>query len=281
MKFRLPNTFYKLIAVMFFSITASTVVSAQALTETIAIPFFDDREETSRMRVSHSDWQELLDTYLIDTHQSGINRFSYNRVTTGDKLKLQRYLEYLQSFEPRQFNSNEQKAYWVNLFNSMTVFIILNEDDDELVSIREIRSGFLTAGPWKLKSLNVVQQDLTLDDIENRILRPILKDNRINYVIQHASLGDANLQKTAFTGDNIEDLLEQASKDFINSSRAVSIVGGKLLLSEIYSRYAIDFADNFGGLIDHLKKYINPEMAAQLERFTEAEYVYDWDLNQP
>ncbi len=281
MRFRLSIIFYKLISVMIFSITASTIAYAQSITVAIAIPFFDDREETSRMRVDHSDWQELLDTYLVDTHESGINRFSYNQVTTGDKLKLQRYLEYLQSFEPRQFNSNEQKSFWVNLFNSMAVFIVLNEDDDELVSIREIRSGFLTAGPWKLNSLNVVQQNLTLDDIENGILRPILNDNRINYVIQHASLGDANLQKIAFTGENIEGLLEQAAKDFINSPRAVSIVGGKLLLSEIYSRYAIDFADNFGGLIDYLKKYINPEMAAQLERFTEAEYVYDWDLNQP
>ena len=266
---------------MVLSITSSSIARAQSLVETTIIPFWDDREETSRMRVNHSEWQGLLDTYLIDTHQSGINRFDYNRVTTGDKLKLQRYLEYLQNFEPRQFNSNEQKAFWINLFNSMTIFIILNEDDDKLISIREIRSGFLTAGPWKLNSLKVVQQDLSLDDIENGILRPILKDSRINYVIQHASLGDANLQKKAFTGENIEGLLEQAAKDFINSSRAVSIVGGKLVLSGIYSQYAGDFAENFGGLIGHLKKYINPDMAAQLDRFSEAEYKYNWDLNHP
>ena len=266
---------------MVLSITSSSIARAQSLVETSIIPFWDDREETSRMRVNHSEWQNLLDTYLIDTHQSGINRFDYDRVTTGDKLKLQGYLEYLQNFEPRQLNSNEQKAFWLNLFNSMTIFIILNENDDKLISIREIRSGFLTAGPWKLNSLKVVQQDLSLDNIENGILRPILKDSRINYVIQHASLGDANLQKTAFTGENIEGLLEQAAKDFINSSRGVRIVGGNLFLSEIYRWYAIDFAEDFSGLVNHLRKYINPDMAAQLERFTEAQYRYNWDLNRP
>ncbi|MFX3814465.1 DUF547 domain-containing protein, partial [Streptococcus suis] len=74
-------------------------------------------------------------------------------------------------------------------------------------------------------------KDLTLNDIEHRILRPIWNDPRTHYAVNCASLGCPNLQAQAFTADNTQDLLDSAAKTFINSSKGVSIQGNTAQLS--------------------------------------------------
>ena len=279
MSFGLRKQFYASTLMAVIACFAAEQVHAQVIAE--LIPFWDDREEASSLAVDSSRWQAILDKYLNDQHPSGINRFNYAAVTYQDKLSLETYLNYLQSLEPRQFNSREQMAYWINLYNSLTVSLILGEKRTNLRSIRQIRSGFVQVGPWKRKTLNVVQQPLSLDDIEHGILRPIWQDPRIHYVMHKASMGSPNLLKTAFTGDNIEDSLKSAAASFINHPRAVNIKDGRLVLSEIYSWYATDFGVDFQAVKLHLSEYANPELATRLRDFDSAKYAHDWSLNRP
>ena len=244
------------------------------------IRFWDDREEGSSFVVDHSRWQGILDKYLDDEHVSGINLFDYGSVTDDDEKILIEYLQYLQSFEPRQFNSNEQKAYWINLYNALTVAVILDRGSD-IESIRDIRSGVFTRGPWQLDLAKIVTQDLSLDDIEHGILRPIWKDNRIHYAVNCASISCPNLLKTAFTGANIEELLNKAARDYVNHERGVKIENGKLTLSSIYDWYSEDFGSGVPDLIIHLRQYAEPQLASQLQVFTQADFDYNWDLNAP
>jgi len=245
------------------------------------IPFWDDREPESGLLVNHAAWQSLLDKYLDDQHPSGINRFDYAAVARSDRRVLNEYLKYLQSLDPRQLNALEQKAYWINLYNSTTVRIVLMENRNNLRSIRQIRSGFITPGPWQRQVLQVNFQALNLNDIQHGILRPIWQDNRVHYALNSASLGSPNLLKTAFSGANVEALLEKAARDFITHPRAVQISDGRLVLSEIYDLYAKDFGSNFGAVKEHIKKYIQPDLSARLDIFNRARYMHDWGLNRP
>lgn len=266
-----------------FLIAAWLVVSVQAVFAAPAaqlLPFWDDREENSLMEVDHSAWQQLLNKYLDDEHPSGINRFDYAAVTAQDFSSLRGYLDYLQSLDPRQLNGPEQKAYWINLYNSMTVLLIL-EEPGTISSIREIRSGWFKAGPWQRKSIKVALQEMSLDDIEHGVLRPIWRDNRVHYAVNCASLGCPNLSKTAFTAANVETLLQTATIEFINHPRALSITNGKLFLSQIYEWYAVDFGDSLSGVLVHLRRYAKPDLAAKLQGFADATYGYDWTLNRP
>ena len=257
-----------------------SILVVPAFAQTELISFWDDREPGSKINVDHSQWQAILDRYLDDQHPSGINRFNYAGVNSADQQILNAYLTLLQSYEPRQFNAQEQMAYWINLYNAATVLLIVNADSS-LDSIRELRSGVFTAGPWRRKILKVSGQELSLDDLEHGILRPIWKDNRIHYVLNCASLGCPNLQKTAFTGENVEALLEAAAIDYINHPRGVRIEGGRLFISSIYDWYGEDFGKGFAGIITHLVKYIEPEMGVNIQKFRKAEYSYDWTLNKP
>ena len=279
-KFRnkfLPPLMIKLIASLLLVIF-TTQVTAQSAAE--LDPFWDDREEDSNMLVDHSAWQSFLTKYVDDQHPSGINRVDYSGVSRSDYRAIESYLEYLQSLDPRQLNSLEQKAYWINLYNASTVFLILQEDDD-LRSIRQIRSGFLTPGPWERKIFSITLQSLSLDDIEHRILRPIWQDSRIHYAVNCASMSCPNLPKTAFTAANVEAMLDSAAREYINHPRAVSRINGTLTLSKIYQWYADDFGESIEDLYNHLRKYASPETQLLLEPFSRPEFEYDWALNRP
>jgi len=74
------------------------------------IEFWDDSEENSLFDVDHSPWDDILSKYVTH-HDSGVNRFAYEKVTAEDKAKLQRYLEEAQLMDPRQLTRARQKAY--------------------------------------------------------------------------------------------------------------------------------------------------------------------------
>ena len=244
------------------------------------LEFWDVRDTTNQSTVDHLAWQEILDLYLIE-HESGVNRFDYARLKASevDKEKLTNYLLRITSLDPRVYSADVQMAYWINLYNALTVYVINNNYPVD--SIKDIKSGLIDFGPWNLELITIQEQSLTLNDIEHRILRPIWRDPRIHYAVNCASIGCPNLSKVAYTSSNLEELLEKGASDYINHPRGVSIQDGELLVSSIYSWYEEDFEGTSEGVLRHLRQYATPELKAQIENFTSFDDDYDWSLNQP
>ena len=259
---------------------------ATAQREPRSIPSWDASDETSVARIDHSAWQDTLDGYLR-THTSGINRFDYGalKANVEDTAKLTEYLTFLQSMDPRNYSRAEQKAYWINLYNALTVYVVL--DAYPVSSIRKISESFLGglifSGPWNDVCATVAGLDLTLDDIEHGILRPIYQDNRIHYGVNCASLGCPNLLDTAFTAGNTESLLDAAARDYVNHPRGVDFVDEDfMVISSIYDWWVDDFGGSEASVIEHLVQYAEGDLANRLRGFEgSVDYDYDWDLNEP
>ncbi len=233
----------------------------------------------STMTVDHSPWGAFLKKYLVADHPSGVNRVRYGEVTGEDQKQLAAYIDSLTQVPPRQLNRATQLAYWINLYNALTVKVIL--DEYPVDSIRDIRSGFFTAGPWKMKLVEIAGEEVSLDEIEHRILRPIWKDNRIHYAVNCASIGCPNLIAEPFTPENSERLLEQGARSYVNHPRGVGFSGDDLVLSSIYDWFSVDFGSDEKELIAHLLKYAEPPLAEKLKAFKgDIDYGYDWTLNR-
>ena len=199
-------------------------------------------------------------------------------MSAPNKQLLNQYINDIQALNPKQYNHQQQKSYWINLYNSATVKLIL--DSYPVQSITKIGRGFFSFGPWDDKILNIQGQALSLNDIEHGILRPIWRDNRIHYAVNCASLGCPNLQAQAFTAANTGQMLDQAAKDYINHARGVNIKNNQLILSSIYDWYRQDFGVTDSELIDHLQKYTNAVLRQQLVQYRgDIAYDYDWRLN--
>jgi hypothetical protein len=234
----------------------------------------------SRKAIDHAPWARFLKRH-VRVGEDRINRVAYASVSTDDKARLDRYIAALASIRIRTYRRNEQFAYWVNLYNALTVQVVLGHYP--ITTIREIRisPGWLSVGPWGRKLIVVEEEGLSLDDIEHRILRPIWKDPRIHYAVNCAAVGCPNLQPLPFTPDNADKLLERAAREYVNHPRGVQVRGGGLHLSRIYDWYRTDFGGTDDGVIAHLKRHANPLLAHALDTVSQIEgYDYDWSLNE-
>ena len=231
----------------------------------------------STQQVDHTPWQNFLDEYLVP-QADGVNRVAYNQVQLGEgRKRLQTYLQTLADIDPRDLNRDEQFAYWVNLYNALTVEVVLSNPDKK--SIRRMGKGLFSFGPWDDPVAAIAGEDVTLNDIEHRILRPIWQDPRIHFVVNCASIGCPNLQPQALRADNLETLLDAAQSEYINHPRGVDKRTGSLILSSIFDWYQSDFASEPKGLLNYLAGvHKEPGLVLQADP-DRLEYNYDWTLN--
>ena len=254
-------------------------MAAQAAPSSKLIKFWDKHDESNTQTIDHSQWQTLLDKYLMTTDSSGINLVKYKELKKESYQSLSDYIQYLQSLDPRTYALNTQKAYWINLYNALTVKLII--DHYPVKSITKIGKSFFSFGPWDDEIIKIQGQALTLNDIEHGILRPIWKDNRIHYAVNCASIGCPNINAKAYTAENVDALMTEAAKDFVNHSRGVTVENGELLVSSIYDWYLEDFGGNFASLKDHLLIYADNDLKTELKTFKGDSYKHDynWNLN--
>lgn len=268
------------------SIVASIVLlccATIAASEPKLIPFWDASDETSTTVIDHGVWQTLLDRYL-KPHSTGINRFNYGDLkdSSGDMAALDAYLDRLQEIDPRSLIRSEQKAYWINFYNALTIKVVT--DAYPVDTIKDIHEGWLPkTGPWGDVHATVAGQEITLDNIEHGILRPIWRDPRIHYGVNCASLGCPNLSTTAFTAANTDELLDAAAREYVNHPRGVDFVDEDfVVVSSIYKWFVSDFGGTEETVRAHLIQYAEDDLAARLRRFEGAmDYEYDWSLNRP
>ena len=230
-------------------------------------------------KVDHSPWDLFLRTYIVQGEDS-INRVAYGKVSKADHKALKNYITGLSHIHVLKLNRAEQQAYWINLYNALTIDVILDHYPVKSIRDIDISPGWFSDGPWGEKLLRVEGVEITIDDIEHRILRPIWKDPRIHYAVNCAAIDCPNLQIEAFTAENTEKLLDKGAREYINHKRGVTTKDKKLKVSSIYKWFISDFGVNDEGVINHLKEHANPELRIKLEGMKGISgHDYDWALN--
>ncbi len=230
-------------------------------------------------------YDALLKRY-VSPSPDGIARVDYAKwkATSADVAALDQYIKDLSARAPSKLPRPEAFAYWGNLYNAITLKVIL--DRYPVASIRDIKSGSwfdfkAYTGPWSQQRVTVEGKPLSLDNIEHDIMRPTLKDPRVHYVVNCASDGCPNLMPRAWRAATLEADLDAAARAFINHPRGVSVLpSGALKVSSIYKWFIVDFGGNDAGLIAHYKAFAEPALAERLAAQPKiAEDGYDWTLN--
>lgn len=230
---------------------------------------------TTTVEIDHSDWDIILKSYVSDAEQ-GRTIFAYGKVSEDDKSALKNYIGTLQALDPRTLTKEQAYAYWVNLYNAVTVDLIL--DNYPLESIRKL--GLI--GPWGRELITINGEAMSLNDVEHEVLRVFWRDPRTHYAVNCASFGCPNLQAVAFTSENTESLLEKGAVEYVNHPRGISVSNrGRVTASSIYKWYRKDFGETEADILDHVRKYANPALLEALEGKTRIrKYGYDWALNE-
>ncbi len=243
---------------------------------------FATSAEGASQTIDHSAWDRLLKTY-VKPGAGGLNRVDYAALKADGLPALRAYIGSLTEVDPSKLDRDEQFALLANLYNAKTLEIVASNYPVD--SIKDISLGggvaaLVSGGPWKAKVITFRGVDLSLDDIEHGILRPIFNDPRVHYAVNCASVGCPNLRAEAFTGAKLNQQLEQAASDYVNSERGVRFEHKKPVVSSIYVWYMDDFGGTDQGVLDHLRKYASPELKRRLAHSKSlGGHDYDWSLN--
>jgi len=235
-------------------------------------------DERSATRVDHTAWDRLLGAHVV-RGADGIVRFSYRRVTRTDRAALEGYIARLAAIRVGGLRRDEQFAYWVNLYNALTVRVVLDHPGVKSIRNIDISPGLFADGPWGAELVTIEGRAVSLNDIEHRILRPIFRDPRVHYAVNCASLGCPDLAGQAYTPENRETLLEQGARAYVNHPRGARVTRDGLVVSSIYVWFGADFGGE-SGVLEHMRKYAEPALRQKLAAVTEiADHAYDWSLN--
>lgn len=228
-------------------------------------------------RFEHGAFDALLKTH-VRPDGNGYNRINYSALK-ADKSKLDAVILSMTAIDPRSLSRSQAHAYWINLYNAVTLQVVVSHWP--VGSIKKINlggNGLFGSGPWKAKLVTVSGVELSLDDIEHEIVRPLFNDPLSHYGLNCASYSCPNLMPAAYTGDNLTQLLEANARDYINHNRGVSIAEGSITASNIYKWYG----DDFGGrskLKAHWQAYATPEKAKAIAAARIGDFIYDWSIN--
>lgn len=228
----------------------------------------------------HAPWDRLLQNHVTRA-SDGIDYVDYDRWRAHgeDRAALEAYIAALEAVPASRLGDDERFAFWANLYNAVTVRLILDEAPSG--SIREIRPSLFSIGPWGMELTRNEGRALSLDAIEHEIMRAEFEAALVHYAVNCASIGCPNIGLRAWRGETLQADLEAAARAYVNHPRGVTATERGLVISRIYKWYEEDFGGTDEGVIAHLRAYAEPGLAARIAANPRIRsHAYDWSLNQ-
>lgn len=200
----------------------------------------------------------------------------------------------LRKFDPRRLGSHaEQVAFWINLYNTLTVHAIVEF---------EVKGSVLSERGFFRKARYAVGEFvLSLDEIEHGVLRGnrappyvpsrtfapgdprrqlvIAKpDPRVHFALNCGSRSCPPI--AAYDAEGLDEQLTTATRSFLEGGGLeIDLATGEMTLNKMLKWYAGDFGGR-AGTVSFLKDHVEPETAAVLDGLRIRWRDYDWSLNK-
>lgn len=224
-----------------------------------------------RLAVDHNIFAELLGKYVKQ------NRVDYSGFKAEEK-KLDAYLKVLETTNTAELDRPEQFAFYINAYNAWTIKLILSGYPG-ISSVWDLGGRFFDK-PFKKEFIRLDRQKISLDHIENNILRPRFEDPRVHFAINCASKSCPPLRAEPYRGAVLDRQLDEMTGAFVNDPESTHLQENRLYVSKIFKWFSGDFGDDAAGFV---VKYATGDLKrALIEKKNElrVKYLdYDWSLN--
>ena len=264
-------------------------------------------------------WQDLLSKHVDQRGAVSYQGFARQR------QQLKAFLSAHQQLAIGPLSETAKKAIYINLYNAFMIECILRYAEEKKISLSSpkflqlkinslrVSGGNIWNGDYRI---NLAGQLVNLDDIEHNLLRGKAKgklaalkvkilDPRIHMAVNCAALSCPRLRAQAYTAANVEQMLEENMRAFVNAGKQLSwdAARGKLVLNKILLWYYEDFDTHGrkvlgkGGAGDYLRSYLAAKTPAAKQltkalqdslnqraklalRFSRAiNFFYRWQIN--
>ncbi len=234
----------------------------------------------------YSSWQKFLDDNLKD----GLVNYSVVKENSVLFQEVVSQLEKVKKEEYDRWSKDEKKAFWINAYNIEAVKLVLDHYPlKRSLGIQALRypANSIQQIPdvWNQDALTIFGKKVSLNYIENEILRKEFQDPRIHFAIVCASLGCPVLHDEPYVAKQLDSQLNEAVAKFMQDHKKFNYDAGNntFYLSPIFKWFKEDFSssggEKAGGSIAFIKKYIPQER--NLPDSGKIQWLdYDWSLNE-
>ncbi len=221
------------------------------------------------------------------------------------KMEMVKLLEQFRKLDRNEYNSwskDDKLAFWINGYNLNFVKIIV--DNYPIESNRMLRlfwppnSIKHINGIWTEHKFIIMNEEFTLQEIDQRFLQKEFNEPLAFFAISYASVSGTSLRNEAYRGQNISMQFDDQVKKFLAGQHAFQIdrENKKVYLSSIFNStwYGSQFIAKYGtdlkfkqqesavrAILNFLTNYIPPQDIDYLEtaNYTVEFLRYDWTLN--
>ncbi len=161
------------------------------------------------------------------------------------------------------------QAFWINAYNIHVI--------NAIVADYPTKSPLDIKGFFDKTKRNVGGKEITLNDIENKLLRAKFpKEARFHFTLVCAGLGCPPIISEAYTPNSLETQLQRQTVIALNNPTFIKVKGNKVQLSQIFEWYKGDFTQE-GSEIDYINTYRKEALPAKSKI---SYYNYNWALNE-
>jgi hypothetical protein len=223
----------------------------------------------------HSGYATLLEEH-VDYETA---RVDYSGLAE-DEQALDSYLDALAEVDLSSLGADAQLAVLINAYNAFTLKLILEHYPD-IESIKDISK------PWDTARWTLGGAEISLNQLEHGLIRPIYKDSRIHFAVNCASIGCPPLAPWPYTGADLDAQLDKAARRTLQDDRYARVEDGEFQVTPLMNWYKPDFvSEDFEPTAETIPAYAAMYGDAEIRTFVASEerpgysfLDYDWSLN--
>ncbi len=221
------------------------------------------------------DWSVYAETLQTvkagKKHDTPLNLVDYSALKKSGQLEAAYQL--IKTFPVETLANREEKlAFYINAYNILALKMVL--DHWPVDSIKDV--GNVLSPVWKKTAGVIGGQEVSLDAIENEVLRP-MGEPRIHFAIVCASVSCPDLRTEPYTADKLNAQLDDQAGLFLNNAEKGLNDDGKVIhVSKIFDWFENDFK-----AVGGIEAFIHQHRSGLSKSAIKADIEYDWSLNSP
>ncbi len=209
------------------------------------------------------DFFDRTDGFLAEHVSFG--RVDYQSINVSE---LDSLVSFLGTADFENEDLDTKKAFLINTYNLLVI--------KQVVDNYPINSPMAVDGFFKSNEYQVGGKAMTLNYLENDLMRAKYPDPRYHFVLVCGAIDCPPIDNKAFRPESLETHLETRTANALNNESFVFEEEGKVYLSQIFEWYSVDF----GGNTKEVLNYINGYRTVPFETTKTTFYDYDWTLNE-
>ena len=197
------------------------------------------------------------------------NKVEYDDIKKN-QTDLNELVKLISSFDFDSETVSGQKAFLINAYNISVIKGIINRFP--------VKSPLDISGFFDKLKYEIAGKKMTLNDIENKMIRYKYKDVRFHFALVCGANGCPPILNKAYLPATVESQLTSQTRLAVNNPNFTKVNEDSktVKLSQLFEWYKDDFLTKGTSYLDFLNKYRTDKIP---ESFKISIYTYDWNLN--